>query len=173
MSAYFLARNLLVHSYYSQGGPLSLATVTGAGGVVSEVLGTVESRITVSLACLFFFFLLRVLFRSAWIAAPVFTFVVMLAIPHSPNHPLLSLAWNVIPSAAIIFVTIRFGLLAMIASFVASDITVHFPMTTDLSTWYASSTVFAYAVVLVLAGYAFRSALAGRALFRGGFLDEA
>jgi hypothetical protein len=61
----------------------------------------------------------------------------------------------------------------MIASFVASDITVHFPVTTDLSTWYASSTLIAYALVFVLAGYAFHSALAGRALFRGGFLDEA
>jgi hypothetical protein len=62
--------------------------------------------------------------------------------------PLLSLALNVIPSAVTIVVTIRFGLLAMIASFVASDITVHFPVTTDLSTRYASSTLFAYAVVL-------------------------
>jgi serine/threonine-protein kinase len=172
ISAYFLARNLLVHSYYSQGGPLSLATVTGAGGVVSEILGTVEIRILSALVLLFFFFLLRVLFRNVWIAAALFTFVMMLVIPRSPNYPLLSLALNVIPSAVIIVVTIRFGLLAMIASFVASDITVHFPMTTDLSTWYAFSTLSAYAIVLALAGYAFRSALARRALFRRGFLDE-
>jgi hypothetical protein len=39
--------------------------------------------------------------------------------------------------------------------------------------WYASSTPMAYALVLVLVGCAFHSALAGRALFRGGFLDEA
>jgi hypothetical protein len=97
----------------------------------------------------------------------------MLVIPRSPNYPLLSLALNVIPRAVIIVVTIRFGLLAMIASFIASDITVHFPVATDLSIWYASSTVFAYALVLVLFGYVFRSALARRALFRGGFLDEA
>jgi hypothetical protein len=55
ISAYFLARNLLVHSYYTQGGPLSLATVPGAGGVVSEILGTLEFRITSALLLLFFF----------------------------------------------------------------------------------------------------------------------
>jgi serine/threonine-protein kinase len=172
ISAYFLARNLLVHSYFSQGGPLALATVTGAG-FVSEILGTVGSRILSAFVCLFLFFLLRVLFRSEWIAAAVFTLVVMLVIPRSPNYPLLSLALNFIPSAVIIVLTIRLGLLAMIASFVASDITVHFPVTTDLSTWYAFSALLAYALIFALAGYAFHSALAGRALFRAGFLEEA
>ena len=40
-----------------------------------------------------------------------------------------------------------------------------------ISTWYAGSTLFAYAVVLALAGYAFHTAVAGRSLFKAGFLD--
>jgi hypothetical protein len=46
-----------------------------------------------------------------------------------------------------------------------------FPVTTDFSTWYASSTLFAYTAVLALAGYAFQTSVAGRSLFKAGFLD--
>jgi serine/threonine-protein kinase len=173
IAPYFLARNLLLHSYISPAGPLSLDTVSGAGLLVTEILSALERRIFIALGCLFFFFLLRVLFRRVWIAAAVFTLVMTLAGASSANSPVLSLALNVIPAVSIFVVTIRFGLLAMIASFVASDVMIHFPVTTDLSTWYASSTLLACALVLVLAGYAFHSALAGRALFRGGLLDEA
>jgi hypothetical protein len=80
-------------------------------------------------------------------------------------------ALNVIPSALVIVLTIRCGLLAMIASLVASDITVHFPVTTDFSTWDTSSPVGLCSSacsgrVRLLLG-------AGRALFQGRFLDEA
>jgi hypothetical protein len=45
MSTYFLARNLLVHPYFSQVGPLSIATVSGGGLMVSEISSKVECRI--------------------------------------------------------------------------------------------------------------------------------
>jgi len=91
--------------------------------------------------------------------------------PTSVNHPLIAAVMNGIGFALIIFITIRFGLLAMMASFFATVILIHYPATTDLSTWYAGSTLFAYAVVLALAGYAFHTAVAGRPLFKAGFLD--
>ena len=37
---------------------------------------------------------------------------------------------------------------------------IQFPATTDFSTWYAGSTIFAFAVVLALAAFAFRTAVA-------------
>jgi hypothetical protein len=45
-----------------------------------------------------------------------------------------------------------------------------FPTTMDLSTWYAGTTLFAYAALLALAGYAFQTAVAGRPLFKDWFL---
>jgi hypothetical protein len=47
-----------------------------------------------------------------------------------------------------------------------------FPVTVDLSTWYAGSSLFAFASVLVLTAYGLYTALAGRALFRARFLDS-
>ena len=78
-----------------------------------------------------------------------------------------------IPTAMIVLVMTRFGLLAVVAQVFATLMLLWFPVTTDLSTWYAPSTLFAYAVVLAVAGYAFRMAVAGRPLFKGGFIDEA
>jgi hypothetical protein len=48
------------------------------------------------------------------------------------------------------------------AAFFAIGMLIQFPATMDLSTWYAGSTLFAYAAVLALAGYAFQTAVAGR-----------
>jgi hypothetical protein len=47
-----------------------------------------------------------------------------------------------------------------------------YPLTTDLSAWYASTTIFAVVVVVLApAAYAFHTAVAGRPLFKAGFLE--
>jgi hypothetical protein len=44
-------------------------------------------------------------------------------------------------------------------------------LTTDLSTWYASTTVSLIVGTLALTAYAFHIAVAGRPLFKAGFLE--
>jgi hypothetical protein len=41
----------------------------------------------------------------------------------------------------------------------------------DFSTWYASTTVFVLVAILALTAYAFHTAVAGRPLFKAGFLE--
>jgi hypothetical protein len=65
----------------------------------------------------------------------------------------------------------RFGLLALIVAFSVAGALGNFPLTADFSTWYAGSSLFAIASVLALAAYALFTALAGRPLFKAGFLD--
>ena len=45
------------------------------------------------------------------------------------------------------------------------------PLTTAFSAWYANPTIFLVIVVLALTGYAFHTAVAGRPLFKAGFLE--
>ena len=71
-----------------------------------------------------------------------------------------------------VFVLIRFGVLPMMAAFFVSRILVPFPLTADLSAWYAGSSLFAIAAVLALTGYALYTALAGRPLLKTAFLDS-
>ncbi len=172
IGAYFLFYRLILPNSDSRYGPLSLESVSNASLATYSALNALINAPANAMLLLFFFFLLRVLFRKQWLAAAVFT-VLLAAAGIVENHRVLSLALNVIPEALVLVVTIRFGVLAMIATFFIVDILLWFPVTTDLSTWYAPSTLFAYALVLALAGYAFRMAVAGRPLFRSGLLDDA
>ncbi len=47
-----------------------------------------------------------------------------------------------------------------------------YPLTTDVSAWYAGTTVAVAGAVLALTAYAFHTAVAGRPLFKAGFLDS-
>ena len=47
-----------------------------------------------------------------------------------------------------------------------------FPITTELSVWYATSFVLALILLLALTLYSFYTSLAGRPLFRAKFLDD-
>jgi hypothetical protein len=148
-----------------------LDTVLAARHAARAMLSSVVGVSVQALLLLFLLFLLRALFRNQWIAAVAFSILMIFITPRPGNHLLIGAALNAIGAALVIFIAIRFGLLAMMAAFFALGILSQFPVTTDLSTWYAGSTLFAYVAVLALAGYAFQTSIAGRPLFKAGFLD--
>jgi len=66
----------------------------------------------------------------------------------------------------LLWLLIRFGALVITAPFVIN--TLWFPMTTDLSSWYAGSGLLALGTVIAVAGYGFYFSLAGQCLARAG-----
>jgi hypothetical protein len=171
VAAFWRIYSLIVQVYGSGVGRLELNSVVAARQAAGEILHEVIWRIGFSLVLFFLFFLLRALLRKSWIAAAAFIVLLVALTSGSVSHPLLAPALTAIGPALILFITIRFGVLAMTVNFFSGAMLLQFPATTDLSTWYAGSTLFAYAVVLALAGYAFHTAVAGRPLFKAGFLD--
>ena len=150
---------------------VNVETVVAARHAARVMLSAVVGVSVQALLLTFLFFLLRALFRNQWIAAAAFTTLIVSVTPaQAVNHPLLGVALNAIGAALVIFITIRFGLLAVMAALFAMSMLLQFPTTMDLSTWYAGTTLFAYAAVLALAGYAFQTAVAGRPLFKDCFL---
>jgi serine/threonine protein kinase len=170
---FFRFRNLVLEVVTLPAGlRVNLDSVVTARHAARVMLSALVGIGVQALLLLFLFFLLRALFRNQWIAAVAFTVLVVLVTPANPvNHPLIGAALNATGAALVIFISIRFGLLAVMAALFALSVLVAFPATTDLSTWYAGSTLFAYATVLALAGYAFQTAVAGRPLFKAAFLD--
>jgi Protein kinase domain len=67
----------------------------------------------------------------------------------------------------------RFGLLAMIEAQFVVEVLLVFPMTFDTSSWYAGSTLLAFAAIAALVVYGFRTALAGRSAFGDAVAPEA
>ncbi|HEV8041891.1 MAG TPA: protein kinase [Bryobacteraceae bacterium] len=126
-----------------------------------------------SLFFLLFLFLFRTVFRRLWLAAAASIVVLALYIFSSIGFGTSLFDWVSIPvyAALLVFVLIRFGVLVLIVAFSVSAILHDFPLTADLSTWYAGSSLFAIASVLALTSFGLYTALAGRPLFKAGFLD--
>jgi hypothetical protein len=66
----------------------------------------------------------------------------------------------------------RFGLLSLFAALVVNYWMLSFPLTTNLSAWYAGTSLFGMIVVTVLAGYAFYISLGGQKVFTRNPLED-
>jgi hypothetical protein len=120
----------------------------------------------------FGYFLLRVLLRKPWAAAVLYILLFSLQGRLSGPAAVFQVVVNVVLGAAVILILTRFGLLPMITGMLVSSILPAFPMTTDFSAWYAGSTIFAIAAVILLTAFAFHTARAGRPIFGEGILDR-
>jgi hypothetical protein len=127
-----------------------------------------------SLLFLLFFFLLRTMFRRLWLAAAVFIALFTLLFFSSIGFDRVGLFdWVSVPiyAALLVFILTRLGVLALIVAFSVSTALNNFPLTADFWTWYSGNALFSMASVLALTLYALYTSLAGRPLFKAGFLD--
>jgi serine/threonine-protein kinase len=138
-----------------------------AGSYVSAL----QTDVQIPLILFFVFFLLRVLLRRDWMASLVCILLIGgLSAINSP-YPLIPVLFSTTIIALVLFILIRFGILPLMAMFYVVALTNGFPITTDLSAWYAGGTVLSTVMILALAAYAFHIARAGRPLFKESFLE--
>jgi hypothetical protein len=88
-----------------------------------------------------------------------------------------NLGISALPSAAIgaaltLFVLYRYGMVALCAMLFVIHLWVFYPMTTDLTAWYAFDFVIGLAICVALAIYGFYTSLAGQSVFGGKFLQD-
>jgi hypothetical protein len=114
--------------------------------------------------------LLRVVLRRQWLAAA--TLVLLRAsVAMGDAHPWITLLFEVSFLTLFVATLLRFGgLLPTIACVIVGNTLGGVPIA-DFSTWYASTTVFLLIAILALTAYAFHAAVAGRPLFKAGFLE--
>jgi hypothetical protein len=114
-------------------------------------------------AGLLFLILFRAIFRKPWLAAGLY--VLVFAVLYGPLDRLPPCSWPFVAGAVTLWVTVlvRLGVLALITmSFV--NLILQFPLSLDLSAWYARDGLLALGFVLALAGYGFWTSLDRRAL---------
>ena len=71
-----------------------------------------------------------------------------------------------------IFVLYRYGLLATISATFVWHLWVFFPMTTELTAWYAIDFTIALAICVAVVAYGFYTSLAGQPLFAGKLWED-
>jgi serine/threonine protein kinase len=156
--------------------PLTVSsdTLLGLRESIGEFFFTTTSLIL--LIGLSYMFVLVVLYiilrRKDWLVSLVAWLMVTFLFGLGGKSLLGNLLFSAMLSILLLLVATRFGLLALVASQFFVLLLTTFPMTTDFSVWYASSTIFALAAGLAVAAYAAYVSLAGQQVFKSELLRE-
>ena len=156
--------------------PLTVSsdTLLGLRESIGEFFFTTVSYIL--LIGLSYMFVLVVLYmilrRKDWLVSLVAWLLITILFGLGGRSLLGNLLFSATLSTLLLLVATRFGLLALIASQFFLLLLTSFPLTTDFSVSYASSTIFALSAGLTLAAYAFYVSLGGQQIFKGELLRE-
>ena len=147
----------------------NLGVISGLGPAVAQLLWWFDLAFPVFL--LFLILLARVTLRNQWAALGAITFLWSVIVALESVNLLLDLLIWVPVIAVILYVLMRFGLLAMVGmGFLSFDGSV---VPTSFSSWYAGEALLLPLVAMALTAFAFRISLAGRPLFGGDLLGDA
>jgi uncharacterized integral membrane protein len=86
--------------------------------------------------------------------------------------PSYAAVFSMILISLVVLAFIRFGQLALATSFLVFFSLNNLPFTTNLSAWYAGTSLFVMFLATALAGYAFYTSLGGQKVFKGKLLEE-
>jgi hypothetical protein len=130
---------------------------------IQRTMGFVFNRLSVGLvaALLFFllFFMLRLILRKEWLAALGFTLFFIVGRGIDSGNPLVSLATYAIVYGIIVFVLLRYGVLALVATIFVTDLVPEILFTTNFSARYGTGSLLIIALTVGLSIVAFRFAL--------------
>jgi serine/threonine-protein kinase len=156
---------------YSLGSHGDLGVVSQPRALAFEFLASPYRAVLFSMTLLLGSVLFHSLVRSRWLATGLACLPVFVAAlgpsPGSFREP----AAAVVMTGIVMFVLVRYGLLALTAFWFFMRVTDGLPPVQDVSAWYAGTTMVGGAVVAALVGWAFLISLGGRPLF-GEMLDD-
>jgi len=145
----------------------------GLGGFIPLLMNQTASSIMfpfIIISILLFFTMLLRRERIA-IAASWLLFCVAVNLNFADATPLSVLLGTIMPTILLTVLT-RFGLLALIMTHFFTHILPFYPVTTELSAWYATSFLLQLFLLGALLLYGFYTSLAGQTLLRGRFLED-
>jgi hypothetical protein len=151
------------------------ASLEGARPVVASLLSSsLPQHLLVGMGLLLFLLLLYIVLRRHWLAAvslwliSVTIELLAFAIP----GPLTLWIGPIIISTLIVVAIARFGLLTTISFQLFFDLSFHYALTPNFSSWHAQTTFIILPILIALAVYSFYTSLAGQPLVRGGILQD-
>ncbi len=149
-----------------------LEIILGTGQVAASALLQQIESIAISLGFLLLLLLFRVLLRKEVLAGLALALVlgIQLTLGAELNVyialPLFTVAW-----ALPVYVSIRFGLLALTSCVFTLALFINHPMTWDFGHWTGSSSAILLLVILGIAFFGFRVSLGGRSILRDDALN--
>jgi serine/threonine-protein kinase len=148
----------------------NLAALGGLRPLVAFTLQTIDGAMFDPMIFLFVLFIMRVLLRKEWLAASGAIALMGVVSSGGIIDKVVDIPATVILIALEVLVLLRFGVPAMIVAGVVSTYLLDVPITLDFSSWYAGLGMFPVVACGLIAWYGFRTALAGRRLWRDEML---
>jgi serine/threonine-protein kinase len=143
----------------------------GIHSFVFGITNQIYAALFQSFILLFFLLLLYIILRRERLAA-VAVWVIMSVALSLTHETLVGVPFAALAALLVIVVLYRYGLLALISAIFILHWLIFFPVTRDLSAWYAADFVLTLIISLALVGFGFYTSLAGEPLFRGALGDE-
>jgi serine/threonine protein kinase len=148
-----------------------LQTVLGLRFAASGLIANLINAAAFSLVNFFLLFLFKILFRKNWLAAAVFLVLFTVSRFLTPGFTVPGLLAEALGLVMIVYVLMRYGLLAQATMAVMGEFARRFYLTFDFGEWYGSASLFVLVILSAAALISFRLALGGRKLISDRILD--
>lgn len=145
--------------------------LAGIGGFAHCAAGALAFSILWALMLAVVLTVGRALLRRDWLAW-LLAAVIGSCLSLAEGNPLLSVPAAVLFVALALFAANQFGILGLAVAEFVFLLIFNSVLTLDFSRWYAWSSAWSLTIVVVLATYGFRAALAGRPAFGHGILED-
>jgi eukaryotic-like serine/threonine-protein kinase len=151
---------------------LELISLRGARYVLGNLASSPIGSMTLPLILVVLLLLVRILVRNQRAAVAILVVMAVATADPLGADPLLAFVFNVVGIVLFLTLLFRCGLLSIVVASFVQNFLNSYPLSTDLSAWYAASTVLVAVVIALLGAYSLRVALAGRSLYRDPILGE-
>ena len=149
-------------------------SMVGSAAFAKLFINQLSAAVVQTFMIVFLLLFLSLLLRKDWagitvgflMLASLFVFTVV-----GQEHP-LAFGFVLLSVGLLVFCAVRFGPLALMVTLTVYHLWVFFPITTELTAWYATTFVIDLIVMLGLAVYGFYTSLGGQKLLTGNILAE-
>lgn len=148
--------------------------MAGAGTFVSMLINQVSASIGQAFMMVFLLLFLSLLLRKDWLGIAVGALITagIFVAPSIGRDHWTGILLIALVNFMLVACAMRFGAVALMATLITFHVWVFYPITTNLTAWYASSFVLVSIVLLALAVYSFYISLGGQKIFSGKLLEE-
>jgi predicted Ser/Thr protein kinase len=148
-----------------------LAALSGISQTAAVFSAQIQNALVYPAGFVFLFLLFTILLRREWAAAAVLLTLLALLTSLTSQYPLIDALLGALSGAMTLLILSRFGLLATVFTQFFTLAFFFFPLTSALSAWYSTPTIFSLVVTLALLAYGCYTSLAGQPLFTGALDD--
>jgi len=154
-----------MHLNYERHHSLSPEILLGGRHIIAALIEGTLAGINVGLYLLMLMLLFRLLLRNEWLAAAAFT-LLLTTMTGIGSPSVVSWIVYALRSAAIAILVTRLGLLATVVVLSCMFFGLAFPVSADLTAWYARCGLPCLGMICLLAAYGFYVSLGGRSIWR-------